>query len=240
MKPVLKTLLCTLAFSIAMGFLEAAVVIYLRELYYVNGFGFPLQPMPLFMIRVEILREAATVIMLGGVGYMAGKTHLQRFAYFCFAFAVWDLWYYIFLYVFLEWPQSIYTWDLLFLIPLPWVGPVWAPCLLSIIMFYGSVFIICQTEKNKMYSVKKIHWFLLIAGSCMCVLCFLWDYLSYAYDNQHSFVLSDNNPLKTTGYIPTSFNTTFFLSGLLLLGSPVMHLIYTSLHNKPNTNPHTL
>ncbi|MBK6833902.1 MAG: hypothetical protein IPG89_06345 [Bacteroidetes bacterium] len=66
--------------------------------------------------------------MLVGAGIIAGKTRLTRFAYFIIAFAIWDIFYYVFLYVLLQWPESLFTWDILFLVPVPWTGPVIAPC----------------------------------------------------------------------------------------------------------------
>ena len=107
-----------LLYAIAMALLETAVVVYLRELYYKDGFAFPLRNLPATIAITELLREAATVVMLVAIGFLCGKNKLQRFAYFCLAFAVWDIFYYVFLYVLLSWPQSLFTWDILFLIPL--------------------------------------------------------------------------------------------------------------------------
>ncbi len=88
-------------FAIAMGFLETSVVVYLRELYYPEGFTFPLVIIPNKIAVVEFWREIATIIMLVGAGIIAGKTRLTRFAYFIIAFAIWDIFYYVFLYVLL-------------------------------------------------------------------------------------------------------------------------------------------
>ncbi|MDQ3016493.1 MAG: hypothetical protein M3R25_07230 [Bacteroidota bacterium] len=124
MRYINKLIIYVIVFAIAMGFMESAIVIYLRELFYPEGFRFPLIPIPHRLAVVEILREAVTVIMLICVGYFAGRNKVQRFAFFGLAFAIWDLFYYIFLYAFLGWPESIFTCDILFLIPVPWVGPV--------------------------------------------------------------------------------------------------------------------
>ena len=114
-------------FAIAMGFLETAVVVYLRVLLYPGGFSFPLAIMPHSLAIIEIYREAATLVMLIGIGYLSGKNGTTRFAFFLYAFAVWDLFYYVFLKIFIHWPESWMTWDILFLIPTNWVGPVVAP-----------------------------------------------------------------------------------------------------------------
>src|SRR5580700_10847047 len=117
------------AFSIAMGFLEAAVVIYLRKMYYPNGFHFPLTVVEPDIGLTEFLREAATVIMLLAIGILTGKNTSQKFGIFLFCFAIWDIFYYVFLKMLIGWPASLLDWDILFLIPVPWVGPVLAPCL---------------------------------------------------------------------------------------------------------------
>ncbi len=96
MKTTYKKITTVILFAIAMGFLEAAVVIYLRALYYPTGFQFPLKTMDQHLAMVEILREFATVIMLLGVASLAGRNKLQSFAYFNLAFAIWDLFYYLF------------------------------------------------------------------------------------------------------------------------------------------------
>ena len=82
-------------FAVAMGFLEGIVVIYLRELYYPQGFDFPLKLMPPELVSIEWIREITTLIMLAAVGIIAGKNNLQRLMYFLFAFGVWDIFYYV-------------------------------------------------------------------------------------------------------------------------------------------------
>ena len=83
-------------------------------------------------------REAATLVMLLGVAMLAGTDRWDRIALFCIAFGVWDIAYYVWLWVFLRWPPSLLTWDVLFLIPVPWVGPVVAPVIVSVVMIVGG------------------------------------------------------------------------------------------------------
>jgi hypothetical protein len=92
-----KVIIWLTIFSIAMGLLETAVVIYLREIYYPTGFKFPLVNIKKSVIEVELWRELATIIMLAAIGYLAGKTKAQRFVFFLFCFGVWDIFYYVFL-----------------------------------------------------------------------------------------------------------------------------------------------
>jgi len=125
-------------FAIAMAFVESAVVVYLRELYYPEGFNFPLVLLPGRIALTEFLREIATLIMLLGIGFLAGRNFRQRFAWFIYSFAIWDIFYYVFLKLILDWPSSWLTWDILFLIPVIWTGPVLAPVLVSLTMIILS------------------------------------------------------------------------------------------------------
>lgn len=214
-----KTITWISLFAIAMGFLESAIVIYLRELYYANGFEFPLQPIPAHIARVEFLRELATIVMLVAAGILAGRTKLERFAYFVFAFATWDLFYYVFLYLCTGWPKSLATWDILFLIPVPWVGPVWAPCLLCLVMIVGSLFIIRQTSGHNNYPISIGHWWMMITGSFICIVSFMWDYLVYTHrqNNSWSILSSENLFSDMSAYSPQQFNHTLFFTGFLFM-----------------------
>jgi hypothetical protein len=225
-------------FAIAMGFMESAVVIYLRELYYKSGFVFPLKPIDAFVGKVEFCRELATIIMLIGIGYVAGKTRLQRFAYFVFAFAIWDIFYYVFLYVCLGWPQSLNTWDILFLIPVPWVGPVWAPCLLSLLMIFGSVFVIFKTESNIQFKIQPVYWWLLISGAFICIVSFMWDYLIFTHHNHHNWFVISSEDLFTEirTYVPQKFNYPLFLAGFIPMCASVILSVIKSHKNKQYEN----
>jgi len=95
-------------FGVAFAFVESSVVVYLRSLYYPEGFTFPLKMMSTSHIGVELAREAATVVMLAAVGILAGTTGWQRFGYFLVVFGVWDVFYYVWLKVILDWPSAGY------------------------------------------------------------------------------------------------------------------------------------
>lgn len=224
MKNLKKTITWVCLFAIAMGFLESTVVIYLRELFYKTGFEFPLKPIPAFIARIEFLRELATLIMLIACGIMAGKTRLERFAFFALAFAIWDLFYYVFLYACLGWPQSLTTWDILFLVPTPWVGPVWAPCLLCVLMIAGSAHIIYQVNTRKGYRISLIHWWLMISGAFVCIISFMWDYLAFTYNQNTSWSPLSSQQLfsELAEYVPGTFNYTLFLTGFFLMCSSLI------------------
>lgn len=231
MKPVVKTLAWVTLFSVAMAFLESAVVIYLRELYYPNGFSFPLMPVPPHIGRVEFVRELATIIMLVGCGVLAGRTALQRFAYFALAFAVWDVFYYVFLYVCISWPQSLSEWDILFLVPLPWVGPVWAPCLVSLLMATGAVYVVLKTESTPSYRVRAAEWIVMLAGVMVCMISFMWDYLVYTAGQGNIWLLYSSRDMfdEMKSYVPKVFNQLLFYTGFGLM---CMALFINIIHHK--------
>ena len=223
MSRINKLIFLVTLFAIAMAFMESSVVIYLRELYYKSGFNFPLKIIPAFIGKVEFYRELCTVIMLIIIGILAGKTHLQRFSFFILAFAVWDIFYYVFLYVCLSWPQSLNTWDILFLIPVPWVGPVWTPCALSLLMVIGSLFVIYKTERNSTFQIPLQYWWMLISGSFICIVAFMWDYLAFTFHKEKNWSILSNQDLfsEIENYVPKEFNYGLFMIGFILMVSSV-------------------
>ena len=121
-------------YAAAMAVVEAMVVYYLRRLFalqYAAVFAPGRFSFPHAYLRHEQIREAATIVMLLAIAYLAGRGPLQKLAYFLFAFGVWDLGYYVALKIMLDWPASLGTRDLLFLTPRQWWAPVWEPLLVS-------------------------------------------------------------------------------------------------------------
>lgn len=224
---ILVSILCS-----AMGILEAIVVVYLRQLYYPNGFDFPLTFLTPKMIGIEWAREFSTIIMLVSIGIIAGKNHLQRFLYFLFSFAVWDLTYYGGLKLFLNWPSSLLTWDILFLIPVPWISPVLAPIICSNTMIIFAISIIYLLEKGHIIKMKITHWSGLLMGAFIIFISFVWDYFKIIFENK---LLSDfwdltNNEqsLKLISqYIPSNYNWWLFWLGEIIILSTIIQLIRT-------------
>jgi hypothetical protein len=168
-----RTLAIVGVFSIAFGFVEAAVVVYLRLHYYSGGFEFPLVEMPSSIAVIEVMREFATIVMLGAVGWVSGKRPLTRFAFFAVAFGVWDIFYYVFLKVMLGWPASLFTWDVLFLIPLPWLGPVLAPVIVSVCLITAGVLVLVKEEQGRPVRVLWKQWMALTIGGTLIIYSFL-------------------------------------------------------------------
>lgn len=134
--PRIGLVVAVAVYAFAMAYLESAVVVYLRQALGVGtGDVFPIDLESELSGRlgwIEIGREAATLLMIGGIGWVAGRTGLERLAWAAVVFGIWDIGYYWWLWVFSGWPDSLLTWDLLFLIPAPWAGPVWAPVAVSL------------------------------------------------------------------------------------------------------------
>ncbi len=171
-----KKLITVGVFAFAMGFLEAIVVIYLRKIFYPQGFDFPLSIMSPEIISIEWFREITTIIMLVTIGILAGSNNFERFLYFLYTFAIWDIVYYIGLKLFLNWPASILNWDILFLIPIPWISPVLAPIICSLTMIVMSVLIIYFIDKGYKIKTNYKFWITLIVGAILIFITFMWDY----------------------------------------------------------------
>jgi hypothetical protein len=227
-------------FAIAMGALEAIVVVYLRQIYYPEGFDFPLTLLSPRMLAVECTREAATIVMLVSVAIMAGKDRLRRFACFLFAFAIWDISYYAWLKVLLDWPPSLLTWDVLFLIPVPWIAPVLAPLICSLTMILLAAALIRLNETGR--EVKNVlpEWGPALLGAAIILFTFVRDYSGIVI---HGYLRRGvNSPngerglLETvTRYTPGDYQWGLFVLGeILILCTLVM--LFRSAAAKPD-NP---
>ncbi|MDD2806405.1 MAG: hypothetical protein PHV33_12700 [Elusimicrobiales bacterium] len=209
-------------FAAAMGILEAIVVVYLRQLYYPAGFAFPTVPIPPAMLSVEIIREAATIVMLACAGLLAGRDARERLAYFLFAFGAWDIWYYAGLRYFLGWPPSLLTWDVLFLIPVTWLGPVLAPVLCALTMVLFSLRAAPPGEKAPRPAIAPAQWGLMGLGACLVFCTFVQDYAALIIRNgflPDFFGLAGNERflLLASSYVPASYNWPLFAAGEALV-----------------------
>lgn len=184
-------------FGVAFGFLEAAVVVYLRELYYPDGFRFPIVIIETRVAVVELIREAATVLMLLGVAMAVGRDAMERFFVFAFLFGVWDIVYYVGLWLFLGWPPSLMTWDVLFLIPVPWLGPVIYPVIVSLFLIGG--FLVHQRIRARggNVSLSGAEWLVAVLGALVVVVAFCWNWRAVA-----------------AGTVPERFPALLFAAGL--------------------------
>jgi hypothetical protein len=168
-------LVLIILFAAAFGYVEAAVVVYLRALYYPGGFQFPLRIFEPGLLFVELFREAATLVMLGAVAVLSGRTHWDRFGAFLVAFGVWDITFYLWLRVATGWPATLLEWDILFLLPLPWIGPVLAPSLIAAIMVAGGAWMMLLAGRGIILKVTLPSTVLAAAGTVSLLYSFMRD-----------------------------------------------------------------
>lgn len=237
----MKRFLPATIFGLAFGFLEAIVVVYLRAIYYPEGFSFPLRLMnPEFLI-IEITREFSTIVMLSVVGWILGNTLFEKFHFFIFVFAMWDIFYYIGLKIFLNWPESLFTWDVLFLIPITWIGPVLAPLICSIVMIIISLISIYFSSKNYMLKFTLLSKITISVGIGMILYTFIYDYSKILFENKFYEKL---NSLTTdeafwglvSSYIPQKFNWIIFFFGCILISLSYILILYSVWKSKITTD----
>lgn len=177
-RDMLKRLGIALVFGIAFAYIESAVVVYLRVIFHPQGFTFPLEvfgvtPEAKRLLLTEVGREVATLVLILTAAWLFGRVWQERTAYFLVIFAVWDVFYYIWLKVLLDWPASIMDWDILFLIPAVWASPVLYPVLVSILMFAFAVAILHRCAHGRPLVVTRRDWlgWLVSAGIIVTSFC---------------------------------------------------------------------
>ena len=215
-----KKILVVTIFAIAMGFLEAIVVVYIRELYYPHGFSFPLELLPPRIFVIELVREFSTMIMLLSIGFLIGKSSLEKFSWFLFSFGVWDIFYYVALKLFLDWPESLLTWDILFLIPLTWIGPVLAPLICSLTMIFFALSTLTHIKISE--KINPVFWYPILIGAFIIFSSFIFDYtrllIGEGYFSRGGPSLLEPGFTKAIlSYIPERFQWGLFIAGELMI-----------------------
>jgi hypothetical protein len=205
-----RTIAALFLFGISFGYVEAAVVVYLRAIYdpirdrIHPGRGpddlFPLiSPQQLAdsgpenprRLAIEIVREAATMLMLASVALALARNFHEWLAAFSVVFGIWDITFYAFLRIMIHWPQSLNTWDILFLIPVPWVGPIWSPVAVALTMVVCGLIALQRGIRVRLRDAAVI-----LAGAAVIFASFIWDF---------------RNTLA--GGMPNPFNWPLFLAG---------------------------
>jgi hypothetical protein len=189
-----RTVAGLLLFGLAFGYVEAAVVIYLDAIYMpLRTQFYPALPraelFPLLspeqlrvlgaehmtQLRTEIVREAATLLMMAGVALAIARNIREWVAVFVVSFGIWDVAFYLFLKLLSDWPASLLTWDLLFLVPAPWVGPVLAPVLVSVSMIVGGLIVLWREHGGRPVRITAIDWALMLCGAAIIIVAFVHD-----------------------------------------------------------------
>jgi hypothetical protein len=189
-------------FAFAMAYMESAVVVYLqRALGITPETLFPLQKSETLgsLAVIEVGREFATLVMLVAVGCFLGRRWVDRLAWTSVAFGIWDIGYYWWLWVFVGWPHSPLTWDVLFLIPLPWAGPVWAPIAVSVALIAFGLAAARRTGAGLIPQVGRVRGAAAVAGGLLVVASF-----------------AANGPALLSGGLPGWFPWPAFVAGMAL------------------------
>lgn len=207
-------------FAVSMAFVEAAVVVYIRRIYSIGDLLLDVPPFDPILAPIEVGRELATLIMLLSVGWAVGKSLQARLSFTFFTFGVWDVFYYFWLIIFIGWPDSLLSTDILFLIPLPWWGPVIAPVLIACLMIAGGVFALMAEGRGRKIKFSNTEGASLISGIVIMLYSFMEDALR--------LLPADANTLSQIR--PAGFNWPIYTIGLLLAGYGVMHAVWV--HNQ--------
>lgn len=173
MSRTVKRFLGVSTYAVAMALLEAVVVVYIRGLIRITSDHVSLGP----YVRMEVWREAATLVMLVAVGWMAGRRWPDRLAYGLFAFGLWDIWYYVWLRVLIDWPQTLLDWDVLFLIPVRWWGPVLAPVLIAALVCMTAVLAVVRMECGERLAITPARAVTALVGGLLALYVFMSDSL---------------------------------------------------------------
>ncbi|NJD61644.1 MAG: hypothetical protein FIA93_02880 [Deltaproteobacteria bacterium] len=190
-----------LVFAAAMAFVEAAVVIYLRALIG-SGPLFPMKDLPPAVLAVEVAREAATLVMLLSAAFLAVRGGARRLGAFLLLFAAWDVFYYLWLYAATGWPAGIADWDILFLIPLPWVGPVWSVLLICAGMLAFAVLFL-RAPEDAPFAPGLPGWAAGVAGAAAGIATYILEWKKIGYGKG----------------VPSGFSLPLFALGILLLAA---------------------
>jgi hypothetical protein len=198
------------AFAIAMAWVEAASVLYIRALV---GRIEPYQANPLpingALGNVELWREAATLVMLATLGLLAGRTWRRRAGYAALAFGVWDIFYYVFLWLISGWPKTLLDWDILFLLPLPWWGPVLAPVTIAVVMVVWGTLV---TQSDEPAADARWTGALAGVGIVLALAVFMTDAWLALPDGRDAVLQ----------VVPTTFNWLLFSVAWVLIALPAL------------------
>ena len=202
-----------IVFAVAMAWVESASVFYIRALV---GRVEPYQadPLPIrgALGNVELWREAATLVMLAMLGTLSGRTWRHRAGYAALAFGAWDIFYYVFLHLISGWPRTLLDWDILFLLPLPWWGPVLAPISIALVMIlWGTL----TTQSRDHTTSTRLTWTLGWIGIGLALAVFMIDAWRALPDGRDAVLR----------VLPSTFNWPLFSMALLLMASPAVHQI---------------
>jgi hypothetical protein len=200
-----KKILLVTIFAIAMAYFESAVVVYLREVYNIKDLIRDVPEKIDYFTFIELGRELSTLVMLLVIGLITGKKWKDKLGYFIITFGIWDIFYYVWLKIFIGWPNSLLEWDILFLIPLPWWGPVLSPILISILMIIFGWLIVRKADEEGKLQFTFFSTALIIAGILLMLYTLMDPGLSALIENIN----------EITKARPVKFNWFVFFAGYI-------------------------
>ena len=205
-------------FALAMAYVEAALVVHLRQLYYADNLLaiFPLRLLSHSDLAIELVREAATILMLVAVAFLTERDIGRRFAAFVYAFGIWDLAYYGFLKLLIDWPTTWLEWDVLFLLPWPWFGPWLTPAVIALLFAGWGAWILLSTCQPRFTRLSAT---LFVVGAVLGISAFLLPAAGLLPQGEIAF----------QGYQPEAFAWSLFVPGILAMTAG---LIYTARNTK--------
>jgi len=193
-------------YAIAMAYVEAALVVHLRQLYYADNLLtiFPLRLISHTDLAIELVREAATILMLVTVALLADRDIGRRFAAFVYTFGVWDLGYYGCLKLLIDWPQTWFEWDVLFLLPWPWFGPWITPAAIALLFTGWGAWVLLSARQPRFTWLSAR---LFVGGAVLGLTAFLLPAAG----------LLPRGEIAFQGYQPEDFAWSLFVPGVIAM-----------------------
>lgn len=199
-------------YALAMAYIEATIVVHLRQLYYADNLLnlFPLRLFSHSDLAIELVREVATILMLITVALLAERDNGRRFAAFVYLFGVWDLGYYGGLKLLIDWPQTWLEWDVLFLLPWPWFGPWITPAAIASLFTGWGAWVLASEHKPRFSWLSAC---LFLVGAILGLAAFLLPAAG----------LLSGGELAFQGYQPGEFAWGIFIAGFLLMALGLLY-----------------
>jgi hypothetical protein len=209
-------------FAITFAYVEASVVVYLRQMYSIDNLLLDIPPLDPMIALIEVGREISTLVMLLAVGWAVGRSLQTRVGFVFFAFGMWDIFYYIWLKLFINWPESVLTTDILFLLPLPWWGPVIGPVLIAALMVIGGSLAVIAADREYAVQFSFFEGLALLGGILVMLYSFMKDALAAL----------PADPDTLSQIRPSSFSWQIYLIGLIVAGSIVLRATWPGAQKK--------
>jgi hypothetical protein len=168
------------------------------------------------------------MVMLLAPAALISTKRLERFAWFSFCFGVWDIFYYVFLKAILDWPATVLDWDILFLVPVVWVGPVLAPCIVSVGMIALGCILLHKCHSRPSFAPLGAHWIGLAASGTLVLYTFIEEPCRYILKTGGS---ASTVPAaghlamdQLRAYLPEHYSWGIFLLACAVAAGTLLHL----------------